>query len=416
MTTSASPSTDTIAALSTPRGYSGIGVIRMSGPESLKLLQQVFRVSETGERFPDRTAVYGRVVNPENGTVLDEGLALVMRAPASYTGEDVVELSLHGSPVVLDAVLRLLTRLGARLAARGEFTRRAYLSGRFDLVQAEAVIDLIEARSLGAAQQALSNLNNRLSQEIRDISAAMKDILATVEAHIDFDEDEEEPAPRIGDSLNELLRTIEALMRRGEAARVRREGINVVIAGKPNVGKSTLFNALTGSDRVIVTPYPGTTRDPVDDYLLLGDLCFLLCDTAGIREQSDPIEEEGIHRSRKRMSDADLVLAVVDGASPLQDEDAALLAACRDKGTIVVLNKIDLGLVSDPASEVFGPRQWPRIAISAKTGENLHLLEDLMRAAGEDLLNSASPLGEGWGRFQGVAPPGIVCSALEKPC
>jgi tRNA modification GTPase len=398
MTTSASHNTDTIVALSTPRGYSGIGVIRMSGPQALELLQKVFITSEPGRRFPDRTAVYGKIVNPEHGTVLDEGLAVVMRAPASYTGEDVVELSLHGSPVVLEAVLRLVTRLGARLATRGEFTRRAYLSGRFDLVQAEAVIDVIEARSLGAAQEALSNLNSRLSREIRNVSAALKDILAMVEAHIDFDDDEEEPVPHVGESVQELLHSIEALIRRGEAARVRREGVNAVIAGKPNVGKSTLFNALVGSDRVIVTPYPGTTRDLVDDYLLLGDLCFLLCDTAGLREQPEPIEAEGIHRSRDRIAEADVVLAVVDGSSPLQDEDLAVLADCRDKKTIVVLNKSDLGLVVDSA-------------ISAKTHENLELLEDLMKKAGNDLLNADSGQAEG-----GVSSRGLLLLESSAAC
>lgn len=389
MTGSASPTTDTIAALSTPWGYSGIGVIRMSGPEALEILQKLFRVSETSGQFPDRTAVYGKVVHPESGTVLDEGLALVMRGPATYTGEDVVELNLHGSPVVLEAVLRLLISLGARLATRGEFTRRAYLSGRFDLLQAEAVIDLIEARSLAAAREALDNLNCQLSLEIRGVAAAVKDLLAAVEAHIDFDEDEEEPAPLVAEPLRDLLGTVDMLLRRGEAARARREGMSVVIAGKPNVGKSTLFNALMGSDRVIVTPYPGTTRDLVDDYLTLGDLCFLLCDTAGIREQPDPIEEEGIRRSRKRMGDADIVLAVVDGARPLDGEDMALLDACRDMRTIVVLNKRDLGLVLDPASEELGPAHAPRLALSAKTRENLQALEDLLKELGQDL--SATP-------------------------
>lgn len=346
--------------------------------------------SETAERFPDRTAVYGKVVNPDDGTVLDDGLALVMSGPASYTGEDVVELSLHGSPVVLEAVLRLLIKLGARLAARGEFTRRAFLSGRFDLVQAEAVVDIIEARSLAAAQEARRNLDEPVSQEILGISEALKDIIAALEAHIDFDEEEEEPAPDIRFPLQQILRQIETIMEKGEASRIRREGINAVIAGKPNVGKSTLFNSLTRSDRVIVTPYPGTTRDLVDDYFRLGDLCFLLCDTAGIREHPDRIEEEGINRTKRRVEAADLVLAVVDGASPLSAEDMAVLNVCRGKPTIIVLNKTDLGLVVDPAADSLGPGSRPRVAVSAKTGENLEILEESMRTAGQELLADSS--------------------------
>jgi len=390
MTISASKHSDTIAAVSTPVGYSGIGVVRMSGPNALEILRKVFRTSGSAGHFPDRTAVHGRLVSPDDGMILDDGLALVMRGPASYTGEDVVELTLHGSPVVLEAALRLLIRLGARLAARGEFTRRAFLSGKLDLVQAEAVVDLIEARSLAAAQDARRNLDDPMSREIVGISESLKDILAALEAHLDFDEEEEEPVPDFRLPLQQILRRIETMILKGEASRIRREGINAVIAGKPNVGKSTLFNALTKSDRVIVTPYPGTTRDLVDDYLRLGDLCLLLCDTAGIRDNPDRIEEEGIIRTRSRVEAADLVLAVVDAASPLSAEDLAVLDVCRGKPTIVVLNKTDLGLLVDPAAESLGPSSRPRVPMSAKTGNNLDMLEAFMATAGKSILSGAS--------------------------
>jgi len=301
-----------------------------------------------------------------------------------------VELSLHGSPVVLEAALRLLIRLGARLAARGEFTRRAFLSGKLDLVQAEAVVDLIEARSLAAAQDARRNLDDPISREILNISESLKDILATLEAHIDFDEEEEEPFPDFRLPLQQVLGRVQSLILKGEASRVRREGINAVIAGKPNVGKSTLFNALMKSDRVIVTPYPGTTRDLVDDYLRLGDFCFLLCDTAGIRENPDRIEEEGIIRTRSRVETADLVLAVVDASSPLSAEDIAVLDVCQGRPTIVILNKADLGLVVDPTAESLGPASRPRVPMSAKTGENLDILEACMASAAQSFLSSAS--------------------------
>jgi tRNA modification GTPase len=378
-------SSDTIVALSTPRGYSGIGVIRISGPDAVSVLRRIFHSPGKGEEFPDRTAIYGKVLHPADGRTLDDGLALVMRGPDSYTGEDVVELSLHGSPVVLEAVVRLITTLGARPATRGEFTRRAFLSGRLDLIQAEAVIDLIEARSLAAAEEARARLGSSVSKAIGGISHSLKDALATLEAHIDFDDDDENPAPNVEEIIRKAAGRMEDLLRASEAGKIRRQGIDTVIVGKPNVGKSTLFNALIRNDRVIVTPFPGTTRDLVDDYLILGEMIYLLCDTAGIREDPEPVEEEGIRRTRERIKKADLVLAVLDGALPMDDADAMVLEACREKNTIVILNKQDLGLAVDLNDIPLCPGHWPRAAISARTGQNLAALEQAITDQGHRL-------------------------------
>jgi tRNA modification GTPase len=390
MKKSANNLSDTIVALSTPRGYSGIGVIRLSGPDAIGILRRIFRYPGVGAEFPNRTAVHGQIVNPEDDRILDDGIVVFMKGPSSYTGEDVVELSLHGSPVILDMAVRMLVKLGARLAARGEFTRRAFLSGRMDLVQAEAVIDLIESKSPSAAQQARDRLDRSVSNQVREISNALKDLLAKLEAYIDFDEDDTEPEPEVKERLREIFLKVETLKHDSEKARIGKEGVNTVIAGKPNVGKSTLFNALMRIDRMIVTPHPGTTRDPVDDYLLLDGVAFRVWDTAGIREDAEPVEEEGIRRSRARLDDADVILAVLDGTEVPDEEDAAVLDAGRGREMIVVLNKTDLGLAIDPQDRAFGLDGLQYVALSAKTGEGMDSLETLLGEAGVKLTKSLS--------------------------
>ncbi|MEW6532095.1 MAG: tRNA uridine-5-carboxymethylaminomethyl(34) synthesis GTPase MnmE [Thermodesulfobacteriota bacterium] len=375
---------DTIAALSTPRGYSGVGVIRMSGPHARTILARVFRPALAHDSFPDRRAVYGRVVDPEQDRVLDDGVAVFMPGPFTYTGEDVVELSLHGSPVVLDMVLETLLKQGARLAQRGEFTRRAFLAGKLDLVQAEAVIDLIEASSAAGAAEARARLDRTLSREIRTISDSIKDLLSEVEASIDFDEEDEDTLPDPEAALRHIAEMIQSLRKSAQVARIQRQGINTVIVGKPNVGKSTLFNALLKTDRTIVTPHPGTTRDLVDESLRVGSACFVLCDTAGIRRDPDLVEAEGIHRTRARIRDADLALAMLDGSAALDPEDDEVLAACVGKETLIVVNKTDLGLKIDPEEVRTSALVAGRFSISAKTGQGIDKLTEMLRQIGED--------------------------------
>ena len=374
---------DTIVALSTPRGYSGIGVVRMSGPEALSILKSIFQSVDGRNRFPDRRAVYGRVLDPERNEVLDDGIALFMQGPGTYTGEDVVELSLHGSPLVLDLVVQSIVRQGARPATRGEFTRRAFMSGRMDLVQAEAVIDLIEATSPASVKDARARLDRQVSARVLEISDALRDLLAELEAHLDFDEDDEEPIPDPIPALQTILEKMRALKENAEVGRIRREGLRAVIVGKPNVGKSTLFNALLRRDRTIVTPYPGTTRDTVDEYLLLGEVSILLCDTAGIRREPDPIEKEGISRTLDRINEDDLLITVLDASGPLEAEDNEVLAACAGTEAVLVLNKIDLGQAIRLDHPELQPFLGPRVCLSAKTGAGMDALTHSLRVFGE---------------------------------
>ncbi|MFH1115493.1 MAG: tRNA uridine-5-carboxymethylaminomethyl(34) synthesis GTPase MnmE [Pseudomonadota bacterium] len=389
MPSNVNQSADTIVAVSTPPGYSGIGVIRMSGPDSRDILANIFMPSHGRTQIPDRKALHGTVVDPQSKLVLDDGIALVMQGPRSYTGEDVVELSLHGSPVVLDLVLRLLVRQGARPATRGEFTRRAFLAGRLDLVQAEAVIDLIEAAGPAGAEEARSRLDGSLSNRIVDLSAALKDIIAVMEAHMDFDDDDEDPAPDPEPSIRKVFAKMQALGELSELGRVRREGIRTAVVGKPNVGKSTLFNALLRADRAIVTPYAGTTRDTLEERLVLGGVALNLCDTAGIRKHPDPVETEGIRRTEEQMAAADLILVVLDGSCAPDAEDAAVLARCREERTVVVINKTDLGLVVKSGDPALGPAGRPRMAVSAKTGEGLDALRRILAESAQDMASLA---------------------------
>ncbi len=389
------PAVDTIVAVSTPRGYSGIGVVRMTGSDALSILQRLFEAAGDIRVLPVRRAVYGTVRDPESGRVLDDGIALFMRGPSTYTGEDMVELSLHGSPAVLDMVVRCAVRLGARPATGGEFTRRAFLAGKLDLLQAEAVIDLIEATGPSAAREARSRLDKDLSREIGRISAALKDVLAELEAYIDFDEDETEAVPDPIPQLGEILSDMRCLIRDAESGRIRREGVKAVIVGKPNVGKSTLFNALLGTERTIVTPFAGTTRDTVDERLLLGGVCFVLSDTAGIRTRPEPIEEEGIRRTVNKIVDADLVIAVFDGSLPLDEEDEAVVLACQDKNTLVAINKLDLRAVVAPDAPQLAALSSARIPLSAKTGTGMERLLQFMEELGGKLAEPGRSAGAG---------------------
>ena len=374
---------DTIVAISTPAGYSGIGVVRLSGPDALEILRKVFRPAKAGKTPAHHEAVYGTVVNPDTGRILDDGIALFLKGPESYTGEDTVELSLHGSPVVLDMVVEVLIRAGTRAATRGEFTRRAFLAGKLDLVQSEAVIDLIEAAGPVGALEARSRLDKALSRQVREIADALKDLLARIEAFIDFDEDEEEQAPDPLPALHSVLERMDRLCREAQSGRIRREGIRAAIVGKPNVGKSTLFNALLRTDRMIVTPIPGTTRDSVEEKVVMGGLSFVITDTAGIRQAGDSIEEQGIRRTLDRIEQSDLVIAVFDGSSPLDGDDRSVLEACKEKTAVVILNKQDLGVGIEVDDPLLARPENLCHRVSAKTGSGLDELRETLRQIGE---------------------------------
>ncbi len=333
-------SPDTIAAIATPPGRGGIGILRLSGPEALAL---ALRLIDRPELTPNH-ARFCRLVDPATRRALDEAVVTYYQAPRSYTGEDVVEIAAHGSPVLLDHLLRLLLQAGARLANPGEFTERAFLSGRLDLTQAEAVRSLIDAQTLLQAQTAAEQLGGALSSRIAPLKRDLVTLIATLEAGIDFAEDdtpvlsETDLRARLA-ALETSLSALEGTFQRG---RLIAEGVTLAIVGRPNAGKSSLFNRLLDRDRSIVTAEAGTTRDTVAERLSIGGIPVELIDTAGLREAASEAERIGVLRSREAFADAGLVLLVLDSTVPLDEEERALLHAARGRPLVVALNKADL--------------------------------------------------------------------------
>ena len=333
---------DTIAALSTSPGHAGLAVVRISGPASLEMAQSVFVTKRPGQ-WPPRRMMYGEV---QDGDVsIGDGLAVYMPAPHSYTRQDVVEISVHGGRATAALLLELLADHGVRMAEPGEFTRRAFLSGRIDLSQAEAVMDVIAARSKAGLVAAQRQLAGALSGQIGQLRDRLMDARALLEVNIDFPEEEigELDTNRIVDLLNSVRTDLSRLEQTYHAGRMVREGVSCVIVGRPNVGKSSLMNCLLDRRRAIVTETPGTTRDFLEDTATIGDLPFRLTDTAGLRETDDPIEGEGVRITRERIEQADLVLFMIDAAGGLTDEDRAIRDSLSDVPVLLpVINKIDL--------------------------------------------------------------------------
>ena len=333
--------TDTIAAIATAPGAGGIGIVRVSGPGALPILEKLFAPAGKGGYKP-WILRRGRVQDTE-GNTLDDSLAVFMPGPKTFTGEDVAEFQCHGGPVLLAAVLEACLCAGARLAERGEFTRRAFLNGKLGLTQAEAVMDLISADGRQGAALANASLNGALAKKI----GAEKDALTALQAHltawVDFPE-EDVPAledAQLVSTLTAVKGELDTLIRNYDAGAVLREGVDCAIVGRPNAGKSTLLNLLAGFDRAIVTPVAGTTRDVVEQAVRLGDIRLNLFDTAGLRETEDAIEAEGIRRSWKKLDEAGLILAVFDGSEPLTREDLALAQRCAGRPAIALVNKED---------------------------------------------------------------------------
>ena len=357
---------DTIVAISTPRGESGIGIVRLSGPEAVSIGRQVFHCSPPlGTRI--RYVEYGHV--RVDGRAIDVGLAWVLKGPHSYTGEDMVEISCHGSTLILEALVQAALSRGAVLAAPGEFTRRAFLRGRIDLLQAEAVIDLIQAGSRSSLDNAYKLISGHLSRLIQELRSRIVQILSFLEVGLDFAEEESEIEPgRILCEIQEVIDRAVQLVDTFEGSRQRQRGFAVAIVGRPNVGKSTLLNTLLGEERAIVTPVPGTTRDLVEGLTSCGGELVRLIDTAGLCTARDPVEREGVARAMRAVESADLVLAVLDASRKWEEEDGEVLELLRERKGIVVLNKVDLprGLEISPLFDdmVF-------VEISALTGEGI---------------------------------------------
>jgi tRNA modification GTPase len=358
---------DTIVAISTPPGRGGIGIVRLSGSEAQKIASPLLRLRH--ELAPSQVR-FGELIDRESGAVLDEALVTLFAAPNSYTGEDVVEIAAHGSPVLLDSLLRECCSLGARLAEPGEFTQRAFLNGRLDLTQAEAVNDLIHASTLHQARIAARQLGGSLAQAVAPIKRQLIQLIAALEAGIDFAEDDIDllPAQEIASQLDAIEAPLQALADTFRYGRIVRDGFRLAIVGRPNAGKSSLFNRLLARDRAIVTAQPGTTRDPIVDTLSLGGIPVELVDTAGLRATPEgEAERIGIERSGIAMAEADVVLLVVDATEGLQAPDRETLAQLAGRSTITVLNKADL--LADR------PGVADAQVVSALTGEGVEALK-----------------------------------------
>jgi tRNA modification GTPase len=372
---------DTICALSSAPGRSGIAVVRLSGPRCTGILDQVFTPASRQPRMPDRLAVLGRVADPRAGSELDQALVTFFRAPHSYTGEDVAEISVHGSPVVIAHLLDCMCSLGARLAEPGEFTMRAFLHGRMDLVQAEAVRDVIEANTLYQAQVASRQRSGELSHQLKRVKEPLLEVIVHLEAAVEFVEEDMllESREALAARLDSMARALERWILSFRRGRVVRHGFSLAIVGGPNVGKSSLFNALLLDERSIVTELPGTTRDLISEFTDIEGIAVRLIDTAGVRDGADKIEQIGVDRSLRAMADADAILLVLDTSRPCKEEDARLQERLSGMPCVVALNKSDLLSVWSPQQkEEYGSR-WPCVEVSALNGAHIHELREAIR-------------------------------------
>ena len=364
----------TIAAISTPPGEGAIGMVRMSGGEALKIGDIAFKGSATPSGMESHTLHYGQICDPQTNVVIDTVLLAVMRAPNSYTGEDMVEIHCHGSPVVLGEVLGLVCAHGAALAGPGEFSKRAFLNGRMDLSQAEAVVDLVKAKTREAAQSAAMQLAGKGKPVLEEIRSLMVHSLALVEASIDFPEDDTLVDSRsIAEEMGKAQMKVVKLIEDGSRGRLMREGITVAIVGKPNVGKSSLLNALLQEERAIVTPVPGTTRDYLAEWIDVSGVPVRLIDTAGLGDSTSSIERQGVMRTRKAIEASDFVLLLLDWSEKMTEEDKEVFRAVESKRKLVLLNKSDLKKEIDASS----PDE--SLPVSAKLGNGLDELKEKMR-------------------------------------
>ncbi len=369
--------TDTIAAIATPPGEGGIGIVRLSGPEAEAIASRLFSTGRDISHFVSHRLYYGTIEDPTEKRTIDSCLMSVMKGPRSFTGEDTVEFQCHGGQLLLKRLLEALIRQGARLADAGEFTRRAFLNGKIDLAQAEAIMDVIKAKTDLALSVAHNQLSGRISREVNGIKGRLATLLSRVEAELDFPAEEDistvSPSETAAE-LEEIEKRLMRLLETYEEGKIISEGVRVVILGRPNVGKSTLLNLLLREERAIVTPIPGTTRDVIEEVVNIRGIPVRLMDTAGLREGADTVEAIGLRFAQERLKDAHLVLYVTDFSS-CSEEDKAHLSAIRGKKVIVVINKTDLAADGEieRASTFFGA--WRTVPLSALQERGVGLLE-----------------------------------------
>jgi tRNA modification GTPase len=381
---------DTIAAIATPVGNGGIGIVRISGPSAQAIAERIFRKKKsflistlkssvvTRAELGERKLHFGSVIDPEKDRVVDEVLLATMSAPHSYTGEDVVEIQAHASAIGLKMILGLVLKYGARLAEPGEFTKRAFLNGRIDLTQAEAIMDVIAAKSEKAFRLATDQVSGELGEEIRRITEELKRVLAESEASIDFSEETEaiidiESAPFFNNFRKNIIKPLQTLLKNYDEGHLIRDGLRLVIVGKPNVGKSSLMNRILKKERAIVTPVPGTTRDTIEESVNIQGLTVILSDTAGLHKSEDPVETIGIQRAEKIAGEADLILFMVDAGAGITGEDWAIYEKIKEKLMILVINKID----SEGERKTDPPENW-RIKATVRTSVRFNVGIDVL--------------------------------------
>lgn len=375
---------DTIAAISTPPGEGAISIVRLSGEQAVAIADKVYHMGQKRlTQVSSHTIHYGHIVDPQNNKTLDEVMVTVLRAPKTFTREDIVEINCHGGMVVTNQILQLVLRCGARLAEPGEFTKRAFLNGRMDLSQAEAVMDLIRAKTDKAMDLALTQLDGNLSHLIRNLRQEILNTLAQVEVNIDYpeyDDVEELTTKLLLEKAQEVQGQIDGLLQTAQQGKILREGLSTAIIGRPNVGKSSLLNYLLDEEKAIVTEIAGTTRDVIEEYVNVRGVPLKLVDTAGIRETEDIVEKIGVERSKKALNEADLILLVLNQSEPLTEADRQLLSTTKDSKRIILLNKTDLPQALDMTEVQQLTEDSEVFAISVREKAGLDQLENAIAA------------------------------------
>lgn len=379
---------DTIAAIATPFGTSGTGKVRVSGPDAIEIGTKIFNAS-SGTKLNEadsHTAHHGYVVDPETGDTVDEVLAIVMVHPNSFTGENTVEFDCHGGMVPLESVLELVLENGGRMAEPGEFSRRAFMNGKLDMAQAEAIIDVINSKTEKSLSIAMEQLKGGLSEKVNDIKDKVITLLAHLEASIDFPEDEIEgfDSSQLEEKVKEIEKPIEKLIKTAKQGKLYQEGVKTVIVGKPNVGKSSLLNYLLQENRAIVTDVPGTTRDVIEEYINLDGIPLKIIDTAGVRESEDVVEQIGVEKTRSSLKKADLVIMMLDVSQGLTEEDFQVYELIKEQPTILVINKTDLDQQIDLEEIREKFKEHPLLWISVKEEEGI---EELKNTILEEILH-----------------------------